>query len=116
MKHLTVVYELPNDFDTRGITQHDRITAISWSHAIQARDAAEREVDRLLQVEMDRYGSGDWVERAMKAEAELDGLREQEPVAWMSQGKERLEWVRPDTVFGSHTIPLYTAPKPGERQ
>lgn len=34
----------------------------------------------------------------------------QEPVAWMSPGKERLEFSRKDTVYGSHTIPLYTAP------
>lgn len=30
-----------------------------------------------------------------------------EPVAWMSPGKELLEFSRPDTVYGSHTIPLY---------
>ena len=36
--------------------------------------------------------------------------QEQEPVAWMSRGKERLEFSRPDTVYGSHTIPLYTHP------
>jgi hypothetical protein len=35
---------------------------------------------------------------------------EQEPVAWMSPGKERLEFSRPDTVYGSHTIPLYREP------
>lgn len=35
---------------------------------------------------------------------------EQEPVAWMSPGKERLEFSRKDTVYGSHTIPLYAAP------
>ena len=34
----------------------------------------------------------------------------QEPVAWMSPNKERLEFSRKDTVHGSHTIPLYTAP------
>lgn len=34
------------------------------------------------------------------------------PVAWMSPGKERLEFSRPDTVYGSHTIPLYTHPQP----
>ena len=33
-----------------------------------------------------------------------------EPVAWMSPGKERLEFSRPDTVYGSHTIPLYAIP------
>ena len=32
------------------------------------------------------------------------------PVAWMSPGKERLEFSRPDTVYGSHTIPLYAIP------
>jgi hypothetical protein len=35
---------------------------------------------------------------------------EQEPVAWMSLNKERLEFSRKDTVYGSHTIPLYTTP------
>lgn len=35
----------------------------------------------------------------------------EQPVAWMSPGKERLEFVRGDTVFGSHTIPLYTTPQ-----
>ena len=35
-----------------------------------------------------------------------------EPVAWMSPGKERLEFSREDTVYGSHTIPLYTHPAP----
>jgi len=33
-----------------------------------------------------------------------------EPVAWMSPNRERLEFARKDTVYGSHTIPLYTAP------
>lgn len=35
-----------------------------------------------------------------------------EPVAWMSPKKERLEFSRADTVYGSHTIPLYTHPTP----
>ena len=35
-----------------------------------------------------------------------------EPVAWMSPGKERLEFSRQDTVYGSHTIPLYATPQP----
>lgn len=38
--------------------------------------------------------------------------QEQEPVAWMSPGKERLEFSRPDTVYGSHTVPLYKNPTP----
>ena len=39
-----------------------------------------------------------------------------EPVAWMSPGKERLEFSRQDTVYGSHTIPLYTTPQPTQPQ
>ena len=35
-----------------------------------------------------------------------------EPVAWMSPNKQSLEFSRPDTVYGSHTIPLYTNPQP----
>jgi hypothetical protein len=37
---------------------------------------------------------------------------EQNPVAWMSPSRERLEFSRADTVYGSHTIPLYTHPAP----
>lgn len=45
------------------------------------------------------------------ADAAVQAAREgQEPVAWMSPGKERLEFSRHDTVYGSHTIPLYTTP------
>jgi hypothetical protein len=33
-----------------------------------------------------------------------------QPVAWMSPNRERLEFSRKDTVYGSHTIPLYTHP------
>ena len=39
-------------------------------------------------------------------------LEQAQPVAWMSPGKERIEFSRTDTVYGSHTIPLYTAPPP----
>lgn len=46
------------------------------------------------------------------AAVELNRVQQGEPVAWMSPGKERLEFSRPDTVYGSHTIPLYTAPQP----
>jgi hypothetical protein len=35
-----------------------------------------------------------------------------EPVAWMSPNKQSLEFSRPDTMYGSHTIPLYTTPQP----
>jgi hypothetical protein len=33
-----------------------------------------------------------------------------QPVAWMSPNRERLEFSRNDTVYGSHTIPLYANP------
>jgi hypothetical protein len=39
-------------------------------------------------------------------------LQSGEPVAWMSPNKQSLEFSRPDTVYGSHTIPLYTNPQP----
>ena len=42
--------------------------------------------------------------------AAIEAAEKQEPVAWMSPGKERLEFSRPDTVYGSHTIPLYKHP------
>lgn len=36
------------------------------------------------------------------------------PVAWMSPGKERLEFSTKSTVYGSHTIPLYFNPPSAE--
>jgi hypothetical protein len=44
--------------------------------------------------------------------AEAQQHSESEPVAWMSPNKQSLEFSRPDTVYGSHTIPLYTTPQP----
>jgi|JI10StandDraft_1071094.scaffolds.fasta_scaffold332893_1 hypothetical protein len=40
----------------------------------------------------------------------LAKLNSAEPVAWMAPGKESLEFSRKDTVYGSHTIPLYLHP------
>lgn len=37
--------------------------------------------------------------------------RGKEAVAWMSPGKERLEFSRPDTVYGSYTLPLFLGPQ-----
>jgi hypothetical protein len=45
-------------------------------------------------------------------EAWQAALQSGEPVAWMSPNKQSLEFSRPDTVYGSHTIPLYAAPQP----
>lgn len=49
----------------------------------------------------------------------IEEVDEIEPVAWMSPNKEKLEFSRKDTVYGSNTIPLYTKqytrPYTGER-
>jgi hypothetical protein len=46
-----------------------------------------------------------------KALQEVLAQPAQEPVAWMSPDrKSSLEFSRKDTVYGSHTIPLYTHP------
>jgi hypothetical protein len=37
-------------------------------------------------------------------------------VAWMSPNRERLEFSRNDTVYGSHTIPLYAHPPAADVQ
>ena len=46
--------------------------------------------------------------------AQLTEIAATEPVAWMSPGKERLEFSRKDTVYGSHTIALFTHPMPAQ--
>ena len=56
----------------------------------------------------EKQDADEWYEKALWGE-------KQEPVAWMSPNKERLEFSRKDTVYGSHTIPLYTAPPKRER-
>jgi hypothetical protein len=50
--------------------------------------------------------------KEMAREAWQAALQSGEPVAWMSPNKQSLEFSRPDTVYGSHTIPLYTTPQP----
>ena len=51
-----------------------------------------------------------WYCEADKLKEELAALRQRiddaPVVAWMSPGKERLEFSLPSTVYGSHTIPL----------
>jgi len=47
------------------------------------RDAMRAELDALRK-EADKFSDGvDWIQRAMQAEAELDALKRQEPVAWL---------------------------------
>lgn len=69
-------------------------------------DEIMRLVDDLLETEhtATRKGGRAFLKSALEA-----ALKPGEPVAWMSPGKERLEFSRADTVYGSHTIPLYTA-------
>ena len=68
----------------------------------------------LVDSEVFEYPDGyqDTLNRVGNLHALLAALTQekQEPVAWMSPGKERLEFARPGTVYGSHTIPLYTHP------
>ena len=40
----------------------------------------------------------------------IDAERGKDAVAWMSPGKERIEFSRADTVYGSHTLPLFLSP------
>lgn len=47
--------------------------------------------------------------RALSAQYEGCIVAQGEAQAWASPGKERLEFSRKDTVYGSHTIPLYRA-------
>jgi hypothetical protein len=46
-----------------------------------------------------------------EAIAVVKQMMQAEPVAWMSPGKERIEFSRKDTVYGSHTIPLHPPPQ-----
>jgi hypothetical protein len=58
------------------------------------------------------YAAGYINVKEMAWEAWQAALQSGEPVAWMSPNKQSLEFSRPDTVYGSHTIPLYTTPQP----
>jgi hypothetical protein len=58
------------------------------------------------------YATGYISVKEMAWEAWQAALQSGEPVAWMSPNKQSLEFSRPDTVYGSHTIPLYASPQP----
>jgi hypothetical protein len=57
------------------------------------------------------YEAADEIERLR---AELDALRQQEPVAWLR--KYGFRFNRDIEPEGDGEVPLYAAPKPGERQ
>ena len=54
--------------------------------------------------------------RALAEKYEGCIVAEELPDAWMSPNMEILSPVRSDTVFGSHTIPLYRARKPAPQE
>jgi hypothetical protein len=54
----------------------------------------------------------DYYDCRIAIDAAIEALQSGEPVAWMSPNKQSLEFSRPDTVYGSHTIPLYASPQP----
>ena len=58
----------------------------------------------------DKHGNSVGNVLAIEAIGIVKEMMAQEPVAWMSPGKECLEFSRKDTVYGSHTVPLYAAP------
>lgn len=68
------------------------------------------QIARAIHGQCDRELDASWGDWLPEADAVLELLAQQKPVAWMSPGRERLEWVRSDTVFGSHTVPLYAEP------
>jgi hypothetical protein len=84
------------------------------------REAAQQAED-VLRGCLEHPDAADAIAALQAALAEPDHFRDAkkmvaEPVAWMSPGKERLEFARKDTVYGSHTIPLYTEPQPKAEQ
>lgn len=85
----------------------DKVTEVE--HLREKCAELERERDKLLQQRADILDN----QAALVAEIHASyALKAQasEPVAWMSPNKERIEFSRPDTVYGSHTIPLFTHP------
>ena len=70
------------------------------------------EITKLKESVSDLRASTETLARERNAlQDKLSAMEKQDPAAWMSPGKERIEFSRTDTVYGSHTIPLYTAPK-----
>lgn len=38
MRYLTIVYNLPDSFDVKQLTEHELVSAMSWSHAIDEKN------------------------------------------------------------------------------
>jgi hypothetical protein len=108
------VLELAREADLY-MTSDERIAAVERFAAL-----VEREV-RGDAASGDIHSCSYYCTRPACIKAQRDELRDRmesatvldaDPVAWMSPKKERLEFSRADTVYGSHTIPLYTHPTP----
>ena len=71
------------------------------------RDALRTELAQLHK-EADKFGDGiDWIQRALQAEAKIEELAHQEPVAWMSS---RNGFIVKDNKNPDYNMPLYLAP------
>ena len=88
---------------------------ISADRAARATGAEQHLANLLARIHGDggHYTSEHGIEKSV---ADADLLISQlhatgsEPMAWMSPGKERHEFADSNTVYGSHTIPLYAPP------
>jgi hypothetical protein len=48
MKYLTIVYKIPETFDVSTLTEHESMTACSWSHAIDEKNDYKKKLEELL--------------------------------------------------------------------
>ena len=49
MKHITVVYSIPDDFDVSELTTHQHASAMSWGHKINECKKTREEVISMIQ-------------------------------------------------------------------
>ena len=84
----------------------------------KAADLLQSQAERIAELEAECLDTDVRLATAIESREQMrDQLAEiaaTEPVAWMSPGKERLEFSRKDTVYGSHTIALFTHPMPAQ--
>jgi hypothetical protein len=78
--------------------------------SIEAMKQALEALEEIHHGNMTPMAETNWNKAITALRQAIEQAEKQEPVAWMSPNKERLEFSRKDTVYGSHTIPLYTAP------
>lgn len=103
-------------------TEFQRMEVLEAANELRRLAAVEQELEQRAELaEQELIGAIEerdhlrpLLTKAKALEQELADLKAAmgEPVAWMSPGKERLEFSRMDTVYGSHTIPLYAKARP----